>query len=102
MTIPILHVYGPRWWHDNVKIAGDSTVLLQLRTLIDQALESQTAGGEFFTADGEGFTLVVYCTDDEPHYFSDNALPYSDEMARGTSQDKFWPKEGDGGTLDNQ
>jgi hypothetical protein len=70
---------------------GDREALKLLRQLIDMALESDTAGGEVFTRDGEGYHVLVIRASDEA--WNKVTLPYTDEMARGQDSDKEWPPD---------
>jgi hypothetical protein len=88
-----LHIYGQRWWHDSATIVGDRAALEHLRTLIDMALESNTAAGEFFAQDGEGYHGRVFLAAADHEYWQLLAMPYTDEDAKGTSQGKVWPSD---------
>lgn len=85
-----LHVYAQPFWHTNATIVGNTEAIKLLRQLCDMALESQTAGGEFMTSDGEGYHCRVICTDDS-ELWGKLQLPYIDEDARDRRENTINP-----------
>jgi hypothetical protein len=83
----VLHLHGQRAWHDEATIIGNGQALAALRDLIETALAEGNAKGEFFVADGEGYSLTVKL---RPAPFGDPTweearLPYSDPIANPCS-----------------
>lgn len=78
----ILHIYGQKFWHDDVVILGDRLALETLRDAIDEAINNLAGRAEdVMVNDGEGFTVIVNRID-EPDLFNTVAQPYSDPDAR--------------------
>lgn len=62
-----LHIYGQTWEHSNVTILGNREALEYLGTLINEALSELTQEDKteiFFAADGEGYKITVFETED--------------------------------------
>lgn len=65
--MPILHVYGQQFWHDDLRIAGNRAGLLALKQAVDKALgaagakpgESAAVCAPFTQNDGEGFDATI-------------------------------------------
>lgn len=60
-----LHIYGQFAQHSNVYIAGDRISLIRLREAINLALDNDVEEMEFFTNDGEGYSVVVSCLSED-------------------------------------
>lgn len=86
-----LHIYGQKWWHDEVVILGTTQALKFIRDAINEALKQNIGESDpVMTNDGEGYTVRVVCTDDEtlwPTY----AKPYSDTDATGSNEGRIYP-----------
>ncbi|KQP36123.1 hypothetical protein [Pseudorhodoferax sp. Leaf274] len=74
-----LHIYPQESEHMDAFILGSRSALLQLRALIDKALEGKPEDGEFMQSDGEGYPLSVRCVAEA---WAD-ALPTAYDMYRG-------------------
>lgn len=84
-----LHIYGQYSFHTEAAIVGDRKSLTKLRDLIDRALVSKPkkSKDDFFANDGEGYTVHVIETTDDPKI----ARPYTDEIAKDNREDAIWP-----------
>ena len=85
----LLHIHAQEYQHNPAYIIGNRDGLLALKTLIEQALEngdtiSANRGNDMiFTADGEGYEVVVVCDDHDwqtPNW-QERVLPYTDDSA---------------------
>lgn len=91
----LLHIYGQAFWHESIEIAGDEESLLRLAHAIMGAVNSTGNGGsdhnqaDFFTNDGEGYDVNIYCL--TPEEMNILRLPYTDEVARDTDQRRPFP-----------
>ena len=61
-----MHVYGQDKQHDDVAIVGDKKALENLKNMIDRALNGEMVVLDddadcFFTNDGEGFNVRIWC-----------------------------------------
>lgn len=81
-----LHIYGQFAQHSDAHIAGDRTSLLRLRDLIDHVLgkeeydEVSVEGMNFFTNDGEGYSVYVRSFPEE--IMDKLSVPYTWEHAQ--------------------
>jgi len=85
----IVNIYGQEMWHADAKILGKKEGLLELRDIIDRVIKDSEAsnegeGGEhgetaLFASDGEGYTIIVEC--------------HNDEWGIAGGADSFWNKE---------
>ncbi|AEG14356.1 hypothetical protein Desku_0750 [Desulfofundulus kuznetsovii DSM 6115] len=94
--IPLLHVYGQHAWHDDVYIVGNKQGLEMLLAVAKQALKEDRGetGGDVFTADGEGYSVIVLFRDDSwPEGWNRVALPYWGDHARDKREDVLWPED---------
>lgn len=84
-----LHIYPQMAWHDGAAIVGTRCALESLRETIDQALAEGNGNSfmEAFVNDGEGYELQVSVVES----MDGMALPYADEMARETRDERIWP-----------
>lgn len=62
----VLHIYGQNSPHDDVAIVGDKKALENLKNIIDRALNGEMVVLDddadcFFTKDGEGFNVKIWC-----------------------------------------
>ena len=95
MTLPSeLHIYGQYTQHSEAAIVGNREALLELVTQIQLALANpeKDQDRDFYTGDGEGFTLRVVCAAGGP--LDAWARPYVDHDAvdpRRTALSPFWP-----------
>lgn len=78
----LLHVYASEFPHSEVYIAGTANALKELRKAIDNALDNdKSISEEFFTNDGEGYTILVASVD-EPT-MSSYVEPYAELQRNG-------------------
>ena len=66
----ILNIYGQEYWHTDARIIGNRNGLLALQKVIAEALHNGKAMSEntpdpLFASDGEGYSVIVECHDDE-------------------------------------
>lgn len=59
----VLHIYGQHLPHDDVRIFGNKSALLQLRQAIDEALEGKAGILEAMPNDGEHYDVQVQMID---------------------------------------
>lgn len=80
--IPMCHVYGQRWWHDEALIVGNRTALKGLRDAIDKAIQYGESRVDVSSSDGEGYDLYISClegeTENNPRWEAIK-LPYHDK-----------------------
>ncbi|SMB96847.1 hypothetical protein SAMN00808754_1685 [Thermanaeromonas toyohensis ToBE] len=92
--VPLLHVYGQRYWHDEAVILGNKEALEALARAVEKAIKSGHGEAELYTADGEGYTIVVLRKGEPwPEGWEHLALPYTDDCARERREDAVWPWE---------
>lgn len=93
--VPLLHVYGQHHWHDEVIILGNKKALGALARALEKAIKSgRGETGDLYTADGEGYIVVVLRRDETwPEGWEHLALPYTDDCARERRGDAVWPWE---------
>lgn len=90
MKVGTLHVYAQASEHHECYIVGDAETLAWLRDAIDRAISGSVSSFTAFTADGEGYDLVVVRCDDAT--MAKVALPYTDELWRCELQrEALWP-----------
>lgn len=78
----LLHVYPSGFPHSEVYIAGTADALRELKNAIDKALEDgKSVSEEFFTNDGEGYSIVVASVDENT--LSSYVEPYADLQRDG-------------------
>lgn len=80
-----LHIYGQRAPHASVRIVGSRESLLNLAALIQETTEnnkSRRGSRDFFTNDGEQFTVLA-------HWESDQRL----DVLHSTYSDKFYASD---------
>lgn len=85
----ILHVYGPRMYHDDSFIVGTRESLTALRDVIDNALRKGQATGVFSVNDDEGYHLGVIRV--EQHTLPELAAPYWEDFAQEKREDAKHP-----------
>lgn len=93
--IPLLHVYGQRAWHDEVYIVGNKQGLEILLVAVKQAIKESRGEADnlVFTADGEGYGVIVLRRDDPwPKGWSRVALPYTGDCAKDKRDDVLRPE----------
>lgn len=66
----LLNIYGQQSYHTEARIIGNTQGLLELRNLIDKAIENKVAVSDttedcIFPSDGEGYELTIVCSDDK-------------------------------------
>lgn len=75
-----LHVYAPHMPHHESFIVGNKKALLELRRMIDIALNEEEAQGDFVSSDGEGYeTFVIKVSDDKMKLFESIEMPYTEQ-----------------------
>jgi hypothetical protein len=83
----IIHLWPGASFHEDGFIVGNRKGLHTLQAYIRAALEN---GGpenpEFFTADGEGYTIHIILSEDE-----NIALPYTEGYARENRKNAIYP-----------
>lgn len=79
----LLHVFGPAFWHDTLRIIGNKDGLTALRDAIDVALKEGYHYGDSpaTTSDGEYFDIQVLNYDKPRSAWNLVTLPYTDEIA---------------------
>lgn len=88
-----LHVYAQLWHHCEAFLVGERRSLQALAHAIELALDhhqNQTTHG-FFTADGEGFDVIVRQLPAGNDLWQQLALPYTEDYAREQRPDAIWP-----------
>ncbi|MFS0647540.1 hypothetical protein AB1L08_21950 [Siminovitchia sp. 179-K 8D1 HS] len=59
---------------------GNKKALLELRRMIDIALNEEEAQGDFVSSDGEGYeTFVIKVSDDKMKLFESIEMPYTEQ-----------------------
>ncbi|MGI9951951.1 hypothetical protein V3F56_06250 [Moorellaceae bacterium AZ2] len=92
VPVPLLHVYGQHHWHDEAVILGNKKALEALARAVEKAIKSGRGEAEPYTADGEGYTVVVLRKDEPwPEGWERVALPYTDDCARDRRENIIWP-----------
>lgn len=89
---PLLHVYGQEAWHDPVHIVGTAFALERLIHALRIALDEGRAALICETADGEGYPLGIYLTDEDD--VKDFCLPYAKDFAKSAEDiqpNPLWP-----------
>lgn len=76
-----LHIFGQRAHHDTVNIIGEPEDLRRLAEAITRAADHGQGKSSHFTADGEGYMVVVKAVEGAD-YWATAELPYSAEWAR--------------------
>lgn len=84
-----LHLYAQSQWHSPAYIVGDREALMRLRHVITLALGDvdYQSKAEFFTNDGEGYTLYIKMMPSE--WMDGIELPYTEVDVQ--SESKFHP-----------
>lgn len=90
----VLHVYGPRLYHDHSFIVGSRESLTALRDQIDEALRRGQSVGVFTVNDDEGYHLGVIRA--EHHTLPQLAAPYWEDFAQEGREDALRPSLGGG------
>lgn len=59
----IINIYGQEAWHTEAKIIASKDALVDLKKLIDEAIQYGTAkwSQAHFASDGEGYELKIIC-----------------------------------------
>lgn len=87
-----LHVYGQRFHHSDVVIAGTTDALLRLVNVITNAVAHGEAESHeiapFYVNDGEGFAVRVTVIAGDLDVF---AVPYTEDYAREQRENAVWP-----------
>ena len=86
---PIIHLWQPGSFHEEQYIIGNRDGLEQLQKLIQRALEKHDGktSAEFSVSDGEGYTLIVRCTEN----IDKLAVPYSEPFAKENRETAIYP-----------
>ena len=71
----IVHLYSQEQAHDAAFIMGDLSGLIALRHAIDDALNQGSARVDLYTADGEGYPLIII-RQDSAFDWKTTMLPY--------------------------
>lgn len=90
----VLHVYGQRYWHDDVLILGDAEALQKLAATILQVLAGKPYRGrsiDVYAGDGEGYSVTVAYLDDQ-NALENLAVPYTHPDAAERREDALWPE----------
>lgn len=74
-----LQVYAQHTHHQESFIIGNRKGLTELRNLIDKALKEETAMGDFFPSDEEGYQLYVGLVEEEGTFCSFE-MPYTEQF----------------------
>ena len=91
--IKILHIHAQAYWHGDAWIVGNREALERLRELIYAALLGVIIKADFFTNDGEGYSVHIVPVEgqiDTPAIAS-LAVPYIDPDAEEKRGDAVWP-----------
>ena len=98
-NINVLHIYGPKAWHESPFVVGNRKGLETLRDAINEALKKAKPGQkgsaikESMINDGEGFSLHVTCIDEDwqhPDWIK-MGVPYSSDVARENREEAKMP-----------
>lgn len=88
----VAHVYPQRLWHDSACVVGDDAALRALGRAVKQALLEGRGVCETFTADGEGYDIVVVRLRD-PGLWDLLRLPYVGDCAADRREEAIGPRE---------
>lgn len=79
--IGVIHIYAQEMWHNDAIIVGNRRALTKLKELIEIALDTGAAFGEFMHQDGEHFDLHVVMdnSDWQSDSWKSRRLPYKRE-----------------------
>lgn len=61
----MINIYEQDFSHDEVKIIGTRDSLIELKKIIEEALDKKLSSSLFFNSEGEGFYTEVHCFSDE-------------------------------------
>lgn len=76
-----LHVYAQHTPHYESFIVGNEKALLELRTMIDEALKEGESDRYFTPSDGEGYqAFVIKVADDDMTIFESLEMPYTEQF----------------------
>ena len=85
-----LHVYAPHMPHHESFIVGNREALLELKRLIDIAINEGEAKGNFFSSDDEGYeTFVFNVSDDDGRLFESLEMPYTEQYGESNNNMYF-------------
>jgi hypothetical protein len=83
-----LHIYAQCFEHDEAYIVGTREDMQQLRDALDRALASNASSEQFFTSDGEGYSLHIQVVPESIE--TTLCLPYA-LVDRGLGRDEYLP-----------
>ncbi|WP_243290830.1 hypothetical protein [Bacillus sp. FJAT-47783] len=83
-----LHIYAQHSHHHESFIVGNRGALIELRTLIDNALTNNTSMGNFFPSDDEGYQLYVGVVEDEDMFMA-LEMPYTEQFGERNHHNYF-------------
>jgi hypothetical protein len=88
-TYPVIHLWSPPSWHEDQYIVGNREGLEELVKLLQKVLaeEKEVHQEEFFTCDGEGYSLVVIHNEDDVNM----AVPYTESIASEKRKNAIFP-----------
>lgn len=84
---PIVHLWSPYAFHEESYVIANREGLIKLKNAVDMALNTGQGKTEVFVADGEGYDLHIFITDDEISM----ALPYTADYAKESREKAVYP-----------
>jgi len=94
IEFPTLHIFGQKCWHDDAIIVGNKAALIELRDIIDKAIQYGEGRLGALTSDGEGYDLFISCLPGDPENninWRKITLPYHDKEMYSPSEDEVDP-----------
>ena len=94
-----LHIYAQHMPHHESFIVGNTSALLKLREMIDEALKEGEATRDFTASDLEDYqTFVMKIADEEIALFESLEMPYTDQYGEVNSHIFFVNETQNGST----
>ena len=91
--LPVLHMHGQEFWHQEAYIVANRLGLEKLKTAIEEALADGASQAAEMASDGEGYDLCVQFIDNpwNSEEWEKAALPYTGQDACEKRKDAVWP-----------